>query len=188
MWQTQSQSDGSVREVTCQCANELSSFFLPIVTLGAGQKDPLQRPATVIRMEHQWLKDRHDMKWSRFGIYSSKILVHVHGLYKRTNEGHQFCGMWKNPFPLVYLQGMQKRWDISRYFDILKGAFPNQRIITSEASTQQNHSPSEAEPWKWQASRFFHWMEGWGRTNMSRSNRCNMSQGAICIFGILMVT
>lgn len=178
MWQTQSQGDGSVMEVTCQCANELSSFFLPIVTVEAGQKDPLQRQATVVRMEHQWLKDRHDMKWSRFGIYSSKILVHVHGLYKRTNERHQFVACEKIHFHWFTIkdhQGMQKRWDISRYFDILKGGFPNQRIITSEASTQQNHSPSEAAPWKWQASRFFHWMEGWGRTNMSRSNRCNMS-------------
>lgn len=123
MWQTLGQRDGSVREVTCQCANELSSFFLPIVTVEAGQKDPLQRPATVIRMEHQWLKDRHDMKWWRFGIYSSKILVHVHGLYKRTNERHQFCGMWKKQFPLVYHQGMQTRWDISRYFWHSKGRF-----------------------------------------------------------------
>lgn len=46
------------------------------------------------------------------------------------------CGMWKNPFPLVYHQGMQKRWDISRYFDILKGGFPNQE--SSQVRLQRN--------------------------------------------------
>ena len=87
-------------------------FLLPIVTVEAGQKDPLQRPATVIGVEHQWLKDRHDMKRSWFDISTSKILVHVHGLDKRTNERRKTSNLWhvKNLLSLVYHQGMERRW------------------------------------------------------------------------------
>jgi len=75
-------------------------------------------------------------------------------------KGINFVACEKNNFHWFTIKVCKRDGTFQGIFDILKGGFPNQRIITSEASTQQNHPPSEAAPWKWQASRIFHWMEG----------------------------